>query len=169
MVSRKPWWPHGYNPALKHKVSVFFLNGIGFHTKKARLTQPEGWTLVVLLSLLRCGRDSNSRPPAWQAGILTSWTTAPGLLPLYKAFGFCSSSETRCDSCRVVSLSFACAKLRPIFDSTKYFGKNLHEKLKFLCVKHSDWIVHRAVALNKTSVYLMVMLHCRAKYGYLDR
>ena len=25
----------------------------------------------------RCGRDSNPRPPAWQAGILTSWTTAP--------------------------------------------------------------------------------------------
>ena len=25
----------------------------------------------------RSGRDSNSRPPAWQAGILTSWTTRP--------------------------------------------------------------------------------------------
>ena len=28
----------------------------------------------------RCGRDSNSRPSAWQADILTSWTTAPGML-----------------------------------------------------------------------------------------
>ena len=27
--------------------------------------------------LLRYGRDSNPRPPAWQAGILTSWTTTP--------------------------------------------------------------------------------------------
>ena len=26
---------------------------------------------------LRYGRDSNPRPPAWQAGILTSWTTTP--------------------------------------------------------------------------------------------
>ena len=25
----------------------------------------------------RNGRDSNPRPPAWQAGILTSWTTTP--------------------------------------------------------------------------------------------
>ena len=25
----------------------------------------------------RSGRDSNPRPPAWQAGILTNWTTAP--------------------------------------------------------------------------------------------
>ena len=25
----------------------------------------------------RYGRDSNPRPPAWQAGILTSWTTTP--------------------------------------------------------------------------------------------
>ena len=28
-------------------------------------------------SFLRYGRDSNPRPPAWQAGILTSWTTTP--------------------------------------------------------------------------------------------
>ncbi len=25
----------------------------------------------------RSGRDSNSRPPTWQAGILTNWTTGP--------------------------------------------------------------------------------------------
>ena len=30
-----------------------------------------------MLSLLRSGRDSNPRPPAWQAGILTNWTTRP--------------------------------------------------------------------------------------------
>ena len=29
---------------------------------------------------LRYGRDSNPRPPAWQAGILTSWTTTPLLI-----------------------------------------------------------------------------------------
>ena len=29
--------------------------------------------------LLRCVRDSNPWPPAWQAGILTSWTNAPKL------------------------------------------------------------------------------------------
>ena len=29
------------------------------------------------ITFLRCGRDSNPRPPAWQADILTSWTTAP--------------------------------------------------------------------------------------------
>ena len=28
----------------------------------------------------RPGRDSNPRPPAWQAGILTNWTTRPHLL-----------------------------------------------------------------------------------------
>ena len=26
---------------------------------------------------MRCGRDSNPRPSAWQADILTNWTTAP--------------------------------------------------------------------------------------------
>ena len=30
-----------------------------------------------LPSQKRSGRDSNPRPPAWQAGILTSWTTKP--------------------------------------------------------------------------------------------
>ena len=34
------------------------------------------------LSPLRCGRDSNSRPHAWQACILTNWTTEPFYLPL---------------------------------------------------------------------------------------
>ena len=27
--------------------------------------------------VLRCVQDSNQRPPAWQAGILTTWTNAP--------------------------------------------------------------------------------------------
>lgn len=34
---------------------------------------------IICFDILRYGRDSNPRPPAWQAGILTSWTTAPGL------------------------------------------------------------------------------------------
>ena len=29
------------------------------------------------LDVWRTGRDSNPRPPAWQAGILTNWTTSP--------------------------------------------------------------------------------------------
>ena len=32
---------------------------------------------IDFLCLLRCGRDSNPRPRAWQARIRTSWTTAP--------------------------------------------------------------------------------------------
>ena len=40
------------------------------------------WTTPLLVSInydmnWRNGRDSNPRPPAWQAGILTSWTTTP--------------------------------------------------------------------------------------------
>ena len=35
------------------------------------------------LLLLRCGRDSNPRPLAWQASILTNWTTAPKYSCLY--------------------------------------------------------------------------------------
>ena len=32
---------------------------------------------IILKVFLRCVRDSNSWPPAWQAGILTNWTNAP--------------------------------------------------------------------------------------------
>lgn len=32
---------------------------------------------IICFDILRYGRDSNPRPPAWQAGILTDWTTAP--------------------------------------------------------------------------------------------
>ena len=36
------------------------------------------WTTPLLVWInWRNGRDSNPRPPAWQAGILTSWTTTP--------------------------------------------------------------------------------------------
>ena len=40
------------------------------HNKKCSL-------IAALLKSWRNGRGSNPRPPAWQAGILTSWTTAP--------------------------------------------------------------------------------------------
>ena len=33
--------------------------------------------MFFLSKVLRYGRDSNPRPPAWQAGILTNWTTTP--------------------------------------------------------------------------------------------
>ena len=43
------------------------------------------------LARLRYGRDSNPRPPAWQAGILTSWTTTPlfGTTKIYLLSGIC--------------------------------------------------------------------------------
>ena len=47
------------------------------YTKKEWVTKAEACQLLILLSPLRYGRDSNPRPPAWQAGILTSWTTTP--------------------------------------------------------------------------------------------
>ena len=37
----------------------------------------QDWISIYCRHFLRYGRDSNPRPPAWQAGILTSWTTTP--------------------------------------------------------------------------------------------
>ena len=45
---------------------------------------------------LRCGRDSNSRPPAWQAGILTNWTTAPFGFGIANVRAFCENSKFFC-------------------------------------------------------------------------
>ena len=88
--------------------------------KKRMTNQIRRFKLVILLSLLRCGRDSNSRPPAWQADILTDWTTAPRKLVTtsrgtLSGQPFCLSLEW------LVSLSFAVAKLGGFFDSTKSF------------------------------------------------
>ncbi len=88
--------------------------------KKRMTNQIRRFKLVILLSLLRCGRDSNSRPPAWQADILTDWTTAPRKLVTISrgtlsGQPFCLSLEW------LVSLSFAVAKLGRFFDSTKSF------------------------------------------------
>ena len=35
------------------------------------------WATEAIHYKWRSGRDSNSRPPTWQAGILTNWTTGP--------------------------------------------------------------------------------------------
>ena len=88
--------------------------------KKRMTNQIRRFKLVILLSLLRCGRDSNSRPPAWQADILTDWTTAPRKLVTtsrgtLSGQPFCLSLEW------LVSLSFAVAKLGRFFDSAKSF------------------------------------------------
>ena len=52
--------------------------------------------------LLRYGRDSNPRPPAWQAGILTSWTTTPFWVAFLRLrckgrhfFGICNSRSEK--------------------------------------------------------------------------
>ena len=57
---------------------------------------------------LRYGRDSNPRPPAWQAGILTSWTTTPLFWML--------------------SFSIADAKVDIIFESASVLNKNFQKK-----------------------------------------
>lgn len=51
----------------------------GVHKKKnEKESFPKGINNFSFSSLLlRCGRDSNPRPLAWQASILTNWTTAP--------------------------------------------------------------------------------------------
>lgn len=49
---------------------------------------------IICFDILRYGRDSNPRPPAWQAGILTDWTTAPpnffALLPPVVTPAYCN-------------------------------------------------------------------------------
>ena len=53
--------------------------------------------LSFLKTFLRCRRDSNSRPPAWQADILTNWTTAPRRNNLCYRFA-CANKALRCFS-----------------------------------------------------------------------
>ena len=62
---------------LKHHLTCF--NPPAYVSK---LTTLPHWNIKATLScgfllFLRCGRDSNPRPSAWQADILTNWTTAP--------------------------------------------------------------------------------------------
>ena len=40
----------------------------------------------------RLGRDLNPRPPAWQAGVLTNWTTEPFETNIYKTESLCGFS-----------------------------------------------------------------------------
>ena len=56
--------------------------------------------------LLRYGRDSNPRPPAWQAGILTSWTTTPFRVALLRLRCKGSYFFGICNTCRQVFYCF---------------------------------------------------------------
>ena len=57
------------------RIGLMCLLSLDLRHKKMS-NKPEDF-IAHFLSPLRCGRDSNSRPHAWQACILTSWTTAP--------------------------------------------------------------------------------------------
>ena len=82
--------------------------------KNSRSLSPSHKKDTLLDVFLRCGRDSNSRPTAWQAGILTNWTTAP-------------------DSC---SFSKAGAKVLLFFGLCKYFSDFFSKK----CILPIFWI-----------------------------
>ena len=65
---------------------------------------------------MRNGRDSNPRPPAWQAGILTSWTTTPFFVSLLLLVWsgtkveeclFLYNSRTKKKKCFALSLSYS--------------------------------------------------------------
>ena len=74
-----------------------------------------------VIPFLRCRRDSNSRPPAWQADILTNWTTAPRRNELGYRFA-CANKAPCCSSSpiskclhiphRCSTVSTLCGRLR---------------------------------------------------------
>ena len=66
---------------------------------------------------LRYGRDSNPRPPAWQAGILTSWTTTPFVI-----VALCDFSHLRC-------------KITTHFPYLQYPSQKIDKKISFSALK----------------------------------
>ena len=80
----------------------------------------------------RCGRDSNPRPQAWQACILTSWTTAPFLF-MHQTTAVVLNCECKC---------------RTFFWICKYFIKKREEILwKLFCRCNKKFRMRR---LNRT-------------------
>ena len=69
------------------------------------------------LARLRYGRDSNPRPPAWQAGILTSWTTTPFVI-----VALCDFSHLRC-------------KITTHFPYLQYPSQKIDKKISFSALK----------------------------------
>ena len=80
----------------------------------------------------RCGRDSNPRPHAWQACILTNWTTAPIYL------------------CRTF-FSKAGAKVLLFFDMTKFFEKKVQFHMIFFTKSSFS-----STKLQKNGGYLLI-------------
>ena len=60
---------------LKEKKQILAI--FGFYTKKALILKGIRAFSNFAFWKMRSGRDSNPRPHAWQACILTSWTTEP--------------------------------------------------------------------------------------------
>ena len=88
--------------------------------------------LIFSVFIRRCGRDSNPRPQAWQACILTSWTTAPFLF-MHQTTAVVLNCECKC---------------RTFFWICKYFIKKREEILwKLFCSCNKKFRMRR---LNRT-------------------
>ena len=79
-------WQRIYSPlplAAREPVHIKIIAGAGDGTRTRNLLITNqllcqlSYTSVWNFQRWRSGRGSNPRPPAWQAGILTNWTTGP--------------------------------------------------------------------------------------------
>ena len=112
--------------------------------KKEWVMMTEVKQLLILLSPQRYGRDSNPRPPAWQAGILTSWTTTPRFWD-----ASCSSVFYRPLALRL--LPFCECKVMNVSWTVQIFLKDFSILLEF-CEKETK--NHSVYPCNHASAYV---------------
>ena len=78
IIMRYDSWIEIFSKSFIKRIIFQALDNVNIESHRSILVwKQKSLNFFKLRLFLRNGRDSNPRPPAWQAGILTSWTTTP--------------------------------------------------------------------------------------------
>ena len=103
---RPPPWQGGILTSWTTRPVIYLNGGSGRNrTTDTRIFSPLLYRLSYGTIIWRSGRDSNPRPPPWQGGILTSWTTRP-VIYLNGGSGRNRTTDTRIFSPLLYRLSY---------------------------------------------------------------
>ena len=100
----------------------------------------------------RSGRDSNPRPSAWQADILTNWTTAALKTFNVKAWWALTGSNRRHSACKADALPTELSALYDFIVCVVHYRESSQPVKRFctgFCVFQFEWLKNRSFHSKK--------------------
>ena len=112
----------------------------------------------------RSGRDSNPRPPAWQAGILTNWTTAALKSFNVKAWWALTGSNRRHSACKADALPTELSALYDFIVCVVHYRESMQPVKRFsACFVFFtfEWLKNRLIAIKTNNFCHLFRIFCK--------